>query len=315
MSQEPPSFLDVPTLLDLSRQRPGKLRFWHLVGIFLLVVMVSAYFSTYGERAAGIVSTVSSVGMVVLVGVLMSIMWFTVRRARNEQLKLEAIDELVRLRRWPEAATGLQELLGKPSRMPHVRVQGLIFLTSVLVRYGRFDDAVTVQNFLLEHVDMDGGTSHGLRLARTMALLRQDHLFDADRAISELRNQVSRAGRVREQENETKLAGEESPQSLSAGLALVEIYRDVKTGHPAEAIETFKETLPSLREQLGIRVADAHALVATAYHQLEQPTEAELHFQKATLLAPAVELHRRYPETQVLSEKYAAATMPKEVAA
>lgn len=315
MPQETPPFLDVPTLLDLTQQRPGRLRFWHLVGIFLLVVTVSAYFSTYGEQAANIVRMVSSVGMIVLVGVLIFIMGLTVRRAKAEQTKLEAVDELIRLRRWPEAAAGLQEVLGRPSRVPHARVQGLILLTSVLVRYGRFDDAVAVQDFLLEHVEMDGGTSHGLRLARTMALLRQDHLFDADRAISELRNQVSRAGRAREPAADAPAEAEESPQSLSAGLALVEIYRDVKTGHPGEAVEVFQSSLPAIREQLGVRVADAHALVATAYDRLDQPEQARSHFHKATLLAPAVELHRRYPETAGLSEKYPAAVVPKEVAA
>jgi hypothetical protein len=52
-----------------------------------------------------------------------------------------------------------------------------------------------------------------------------------------------------------------------------------------------------------------------AFDLLDRPAEAQSHFEKATLLAPAVELHRRYPETEVLSQKYAAAPVPKEVVA
>jgi hypothetical protein len=81
----------------------------------------------------------------------------------------------------------------------------------------------------------------------------------------------------------------------SGGLALVEIYRDVKTGHPAEAIDVFQTKLPSLREQLGHRVADAYALAARAYQLLCREVEAADAWGRATLLAPALELVRRYP--------------------
>jgi tetratricopeptide (TPR) repeat protein len=190
----------------------------------------------------------------------------------------------------------------------------LIFLTAVLARYNRFEDAIAVQDYLLQTMPLDGGTAHGLRLARVMAMLREDHLFDADRAINELRRQVSRAGRARDQAV-AQLAGTEpqepqDPQSLSAGLALIEIYRDVKTGHPAEAVELFEQTLPTLREQLGHRVADAWVLLARAYDMLGRDAEAAAAYQKATLLQPAVELHRRYPETASLADKYPPATAP-----
>jgi tetratricopeptide (TPR) repeat protein len=214
----------------------------------------------------------------------------------------------------------LQQVLGQPTRTPQARVGGLIFLTSVLARYNRFDDAIAVQDYLLDTFNLDGGTAHGLRLARAMAMLREDHLFDADRAITELRRQVVRAGRVMQEANEANeepqgdVAEPEPPQSLSAGLALVEIYRDVKTGHPTEAIQTFETTLSSLREQLGHRVADAYMLIAKAHDLLNQPEAAQMHFEKATLLAPATELFRRYPETASLSEKYRVAEAPKGAA-
>jgi predicted Zn-dependent protease len=185
-------------------------------------------------------------------------------------------------------------MLSQPTRSPQARVQALIYLSSVLARYHRFADTILVQEHLLEHVLMDEGTSHALRLGRAMAMLREDHLFDADRAISELRRSP---------------LGEQS-----AGLALVEIYRDVKTGHPAEAVEIFDAKLPAMRQQLGHRIADAYALVAQAYDLLGNETQAARAYENATLLAPAGELQRRYPEMAPLTEKYQPAPAPAEAA-
>ena len=216
----------------------------------------------------------------------------------------------------------IERLLSRPTRTPQARAHGLIFLTSVLARYNRFEDAIAVQNYLLENLQFDPGTVHGLRLSRAMAMLREDHLFDADKAINELRRQVSRAERVVTQESddeaqsgsEKEPADKSPPQSLSAGLALVEIYRDVKTGHPQEAIDLFDSTSPAIREQLGHRVADAHVLVAKAYDLLNRSAEAQVSYEHATLLAPPTELHRRYPETAILAQKYQPAIAPKEAA-
>ena len=100
----------------------------------------------------------------------------------------------------------------------------------------------------------------------------------------------------------------------SAGLALIEIYRDVKTGHPAEAIEMFETKLPSLTEQLGHRVADAYVLAAKAYDLLGRSDDAQATFEKATLLSPLAELARRYPEVESLETKYQPALAPAEAA-
>jgi tetratricopeptide (TPR) repeat protein len=308
-----PQFLDVPTLLENSQRRWAGVRLWQVVGVFLLVSMMGAYLSSRGPETAQLMNILSGMLMVGLVIVLAILTVVLVRKARGEQLTLESIEELIRLRRWPEAGMLLDRLLSRPTRTPQARVQGLIFLTGVLARYNRFDEAIAVQNYLLENVPVDGGTYHGLTLARAMAMLRQDHLFDADRAINELRQQVSRAGRAARSDDTTgEITEAQTPQSLSAGLALIELYRDVKTGHPAEAIELFNATLPSLRDQLGHRVADTYVLVAKAYDLLGRDAEAQSHFEKATLLASPEELFRRFPECAQLGAKYRPAERPKD---
>lgn len=323
---EQPQFLDVPLLLERSRPRRSVMRVWQVVAVAVMIMVGTAYLGTTDPQDATAVNIVSAVLMVLMVGALGVISYHIVKQTRAEQQMTEALEELVRLRRWSDAAILVEQLLCKPTRTFAARVQGLVFLTAILARYERFEDVIAVQNQLLEEGQVDPGTAHGLRLARAMAMLRQDHLFDADRAISELRRQVSRVGRAMndnsaenddaesEADTHTPTAEPQIPQNLSAGLALIELYRDVKTGHPDEAINLFDATLPAMRDQLGHRVADAHALVAKAYDLLGRSAEAQRAYEHATLLAPPVELHRRYPETAILGSKYSPAVAPKEAA-
>jgi tetratricopeptide (TPR) repeat protein len=305
-------FLDVNALLERSQPQQRASYFWYGVGLFLLIVLISVWSDTLAPAAASAVRVLSGVVMFGAVIVMAVYTQITVRSHRAEQVQLEAIEELVTLRRWPQAAVVLESMLSQPTRTPQARIKALIFLTSVLGRYHRFDDAINVQTYLLQNVHMDGGTEHALRLGRAMAMLREDHLVDADRAISELRRSTRASAVHRNAEDDMAEVSTRIPES--AGLALIEMYRDVKTGHPAEAIEIFDARLPLLRRQLGHRVADAYGLAAKALDLQGKTDEAQSAFEKATLLAPAGELVRRYPELSSLLEKYRSAAAPAEAA-
>jgi tetratricopeptide (TPR) repeat protein len=286
----PHQFLDVPRLLESSQPRVRVGLFWYAAGFFLLVVMVSAYLSAVSTALAAAMQLLSALMMMgIMFG--MGLLTFAIaRRQQAEGQQLAAVEELMQLRRWGEAAVILEGMLSEPMRAPQHRVQALIYLSTVLARYHRFAEAIVVQEHLLEHVRLDPGTEQGLKLARVMSMLQEDHLVDADRAMAELRR------------------GDAERQS--AGLALIDIYRDVKTGHPDEAVEIFEQRLPTLRDQLGHRVGDAYYLAAKAYDLLGRAPEAARAFERATLLAPLVELQRRYPEVASLSEKYSPALAP-----
>jgi tetratricopeptide (TPR) repeat protein len=303
MTLPAPEFLDVPTLLERSRPNPRGAWVWYALGGFLVVVIGSAAMSRQSGAMAQLVNVLSALIMLGLIAGLMLFTWLTVRRARAEHQQLEAIEELIQLRRWPQAGAVLTFMLSQPTRTAAGRVQALIYLSSVLARYNRFDDAIAVQNHLMENVELDPSTLHALRLGRTMAMLREDHLVDADRAINELRRDVSRSVDPSQPEAEAPVSG---------GLALIEMYRDVKTGHATEAIEIFNRTLPMMRKQLGHRVADAHALAARAYDFLNDPANAQLNWERATLLSPAIELTRRYPELSGIASKFIATISPPE---
>jgi len=302
----PTGFLNVPALLQQSQPRASHARVAMVAAIFILVILGSAYASSRGEGAAMAVRVLSGLAMIGVMSGLFIYTWAIARRHRAEQIQLEAIEELVTLRRWPQAAMLLEMLLSQPTRSPNTRIQALIYLAGVLARYHRFDDAIKVQEYILDHVQMDENTTHALRLGRAMAMLREDHLFDADRAIADLRRRVR---------GESDQEGAALPQvSDSAGLALIEMYRDVKTGHPTEALGIFNDKLPTMRRQLGHRVGDAWALASKAHDLLGQTGEAQRAYENATLLAPIGEIARRYPEVASLIDKYKSAPAPAEAA-
>ena len=286
--------LDVAELIERSQPQPRVGWFGYALGVFLLVVLTSAYVTTRWGNLRPLVDILSRILMVGVIAAMALITSLTVRRQREEMKRIEALEELVQLRRWPEALDTARAILSQPTRTPTARIQALIFLASVLSRYHRFEDAIAVHDHLLQTVMFDDATAHGLRLGRAMAMLREDHLVDADRAISELR----RGDAERD----------------SAGLALVELYRDVKTGHPAEAVERFDRALPLFRQQLGHRAGDAYALLAKAYDLLGRDGDAQAAYENATTLTALSELNRRYPEVASLGPKYRPVPPPAEAA-
>src|SRR5205085_555187 len=76
---------------------------------------------------------------------------FSVREHRAQQQTVEAIEELLQLRRWDQAGMALQIFLSTPARSPRVRAQALVYLASLLARHHRFEDAIAVQDYLLDH--------------------------------------------------------------------------------------------------------------------------------------------------------------------
>lgn len=288
-----PTFLDVPALIAGSVPRPRRGWLGYGTGALLVVVVMTALLVSGGEAERNVARLMSGVAMVAIAVTMGALAVATVRRYRAEQAIVEAAGELVQLRRWPQAGLVLEQILSRPAQSHAHRGRALIYLSAVLARYHRFDDAIAVHDHLLEHELLDVGAAMGLRIGRAMAMLREDHLFDADRAINELRRLDARSGE-------------------SAGLVLVEIYRDVKTGHPDEAIDLFETNLPLLRDQLGHRVADAYALAARAYDLRGREAESRGAWEKATLLAPPGELVRRYSEVIAVAEKYPASPAPAE---
>lgn len=310
MSDLPPatSFLDPRPLIDSSRVAVTRIPGWPAM-IVLLMVLFLLSSSSDEPVVRGLQFAVLPALMLLSVG-LMVFRRRLAQRAMAETEAVAALEELMQLRRWPEAADLARRVLSQPMLMPDRRVYALMSLASLLSRYHRFEEARIVHDSLLDAeaagLLLDPSVAHSIKVARAMSLLRDDHLVDADRAMTDLRREVNQA-----RDDVRKREGSESARQIqSAGVVLLDLYRDVKTGHPQEALEVFGKAMPMLRDQLGIRIADAWVLAAMAYHMLGATDDARRAYSNATTLTAAIELHRRYPETRPLSEAYAATPLP-----
>jgi tetratricopeptide (TPR) repeat protein len=301
-------FLEPDALILASGERRFVPPAWPVLLIAFALILGSSSLDSGGNAQWGQV--------VVFAG--LTVLWVghgILRRSVGRSIAAEVaavttLEELIQLRRWPEAADLAQKVLSRPMYLRERRMAALVSLATLLTRYHRFSDARIVHEYLLAGGDgalmPDASTSHSLRVARAMGMLREDHLVDADKAMSDLRREVNRA----RDEVRRERGAEAALEVQSAGLVLLELYRDVKTRHYEEACENFDRSLAMLRQQLGLRVADAWVLVAAARDGLGQTEAARLAYENATTLAPALELQRRYPETQALADRYVAATWP-----
>jgi tetratricopeptide (TPR) repeat protein len=294
------SFLNPQELIDSSRPLGVRVPTWPLLlmGLFVLLLLSSS-----SQEPAIRVLQFATLPLLLLMSIGLTV--FRVRLARRAAAESEAVaalDEMIQLRRWPEAASLAHRVLSQPMFLPDRRLFALMSLAALLARYHRFSDARIVHDTLLNpapgEMVPDPSLAHSIKVARAMSLLRDDHLVDADRAMSDLRREVNQARDEIRRESGTEPAG----RVQSAGVVLLDLYRDVKTGHPQEAIEVFHKAMPMLRDQLGVRVADAWVLLAAAHHALRQHEAAAAAYANATALVPAVELHRRYPETRSLAD-------------
>jgi hypothetical protein len=290
----PGPFLDVPALLESSRPQRSASWFWFVLGFCGLMTLLVSDRST--DDPAGRTS-VKILTMLVLAGLVAGSMirsvW-TVRRFRGQEAFVDGIEEMIQLRRWEPAGVMLDRFLIEPAQTPETWGRALALMSAILARHHRYEDAITVQEFLLEEDVLGDATDYAVRVGRAMAMLHEDHLVDADRAIGDLRKRL--------------------PGDRSAGLTLVELYRDVKTGHSDEAIEIFNKRQGMLRSQLGHRMADAYLMLSAAHDRLGQTADAKEAFGRATLLGPAAELFRRYSDLEPLAQKYGVTPAPPEAA-
>ena len=282
-------FLDVPVLLEASQPRPRVPWFWLTAGA--LGVLVFAAMA--GSTQAGVMRGVVLVLVFLLFFVFPVMARWALRQLQVDQRAVAGVGESVRLRKWPEAAMGVEQILSRPARSLKLRGEALVYLATILARYHRFEDALSVYEHVLSNDLADPPTAYGIKIARVVAMLREDNLLDADRALTDLKR---------------------SGPADSAGYVLASMFRDVKTGHPADAIALFEARRDSLRNQLGHRLGDVWALAAAGYDLLGQSAQAGDAFARATALSPLTELCRRYPEVEKLVGRYAPTPAPPEMA-
>jgi len=328
----PPPALDVGALLEQSRPSAGSRR----IGLLVPVAWMCVFAAAAVRLPAGEQTLIS----LLAIGVTVAIS-FVVRAAAGgaarERQTLSQFEDNLALKQIAAALGGLIAMLSRPMRTAEGRLRALILLATALARSDRQDEALQLYDELLDREHLGGPGADVVRVARAMAMLRADRLFDADRAITDLRQRLKRPADLpppqpkppADFENEDE-AAEPAPEPamvpladlepaagltehgtrLYAGVRLVELYRDVKTGHPDDALASFEVERDALRRGLGHRYAEALALIAAAHDRLGHADEAARAFSDATALAPVVDLIRKYPELAALPSKYAVTPPP-----
>lgn len=234
--------------------------------------------------------------MIVVGAVGVATVWgaYMARRLRDEDAAVGRAEAAIMLRRHDAATWELAALVGAPMLSPLARARALAAYVTMLARTGRHDEAVRATDALLAEGVPDAMVP-ALRAVRTIALLRDDRLIDADRAINDLR----------------KLGRDGQP---GAFLALVEAYRDVRTGHGDDVLSHHTRRRALVRDALGTRVADLDALAAwAALRHGDEPGAAAL-WRRATVVRPAPELIWLYPELAEVAARLAPPNSPQELA-
>ncbi len=265
--------------------------------------------------------------------------------ARDERKRVRDADELVTLRRWPEAVTSLKALMDRPMRLDVNRRPALVALAKTLARYGRHDEAIDVADEVLNDSRTDASTRFSVGCGRALLLLQGGRLGDANDAIAGLRREVRQVQHAVTRANRQRDAGEEetveedsidlpaealldaddapsakpvSPATADlepAALLFAELYRDVQTNHHDEAIELFETHRDSFRKQLGLRFGDVLAMAALASERLGRTDDARTFWHDATALGEAAELLRRFPELSHVEQLYETTHQPTTGAA
>lgn len=237
--------------------------------------------------------------------------WFLVRNLKQEAERIDRIEDAFALKSYVFVAGHLQQVMSKPMRSDQYRLRAMILLASLLARLGRYEESLNIYNELIESERVAGPSGTMVKLSRTMVMLQSDHLYDADRAINELRRLIDRGGAEQElQQIDPSLPPTPPDETIVGALRLIELYRDVKTGHAQEAIDLFEKHLPVMTRGLGHRVADAYALVAVAHDQLGQTDRAAQRFRDGTTLQGVCDLLNRYAELRPLISRYAPMPVP-----
>src|SRR2546421_623771 len=102
-----PDFLVVPHLLESSHHRQRPAWVWYALVGFAIALLTSTLASSQNPALQMYVRALGGfamLGVVIAMGLFTN---YTVRQTRKEQQRVEAIEELVQLRRWDQAAAML----------------------------------------------------------------------------------------------------------------------------------------------------------------------------------------------------------------
>jgi tetratricopeptide (TPR) repeat protein len=213
----------------------------------------------------------------------------TLLRARRS---LNEMRELTMLRRNRRAAQMAYRLIPQLRVWPDFHAQAVMLLADNCMQIEAWEPAIGTYDFLLERLDQEGPTTQVLRAQRTLGLLHDDRLADADAELRRL--------------------GHHAHAPLAAALhRAAELYRRVKTHHDPQALaETDRQALRRTLSPLGVEAGYYYALIAEACRRAGRADLAAPWWRDATLLLPPQRIASHVPETAPLAESHSLPSAP-----
>ena len=254
------------------------------IGMFILIglgLLVWSMIVGGGSKRGDLLSVILM--WVVLTGLLVSLFISAGRRQALAKWSRKAAD-LCLLERWEEAIEPLRKVLNKPVSLPQMRYQGLLELAGVAENTGQTDQARQIYRAISEE-QPQGLLGKLSRLGEAIALLKLDHLADAETVIRQLEVNAEGPG-------------------LKSLVLLARLYQQIKTGHYAEALEDEVNKCELARQGLSTKAGYAYGLLGLAHNQAGDQEQSRKYWWKATMLIKPENLVRKFPELGQLEEKF-----------
>lgn len=294
MTDRPYPSFEPPTAEQLAehleRHPPRPLSPWSVWGPLGLVALVSLIGLTAGGLLAMLLPWLS-------VMVLLAVLSYRVRQARELEAQTTQTQELALLRHFPQALRSAWRLLPRLVHNPLLHARIVALMAHCLDQVKQYEAAMTGYDYLIRHLPDDNPGVVQIRVQRAVAALQSDHLTDADDTLRRLRGVIDRY----------------KGSAASAGYRLAQLLQQVRTHHFADAVAENGDLLDALRP-LGVEAGYGHALLALAYHAApnldagEASRAAKLWWRRATLLLPEATLIDRFPELAPLARSTTEAT-------
>lgn len=218
--------------------------------------------------------------------------WTLIRRQRAASSQLAAGLTALQLRDYPRAQQLLIASMSRPVYNPVQRTGGLLALAMVAEHQRCYEPALRLYESVLSSPRCQWSQYHLAAVAKALSLLRLDRLTDAVDYIAQL--------------EKTSL-----PPPSRAMLSMVQLYRQIRTGQSAVALENYDQIAAQARDHLGTGAAPIYGLLALAHDRQSDQAGARLWWLRATMLLRGAELVHYFEELQPLTQKWPDMQVPK----
>lgn len=259
-----------------------------IMGLMLAMVIVPFVLKINLDAVEGRLIIIAPWALLFL---LLLLSWRRARRHRLAGAAIASAWDQSQLENWSAVETILPHLITRPIRSDSDRGRALVLTAGLAERKKAYDAAAHIYERLLRERIGDASLLQQSQLALASAKLRNEELTDAVQLLDRLQ-QI------------------QMPASLRAVYEVIRLHQQLFMGHYTDALINIDERIALFRRHLSTRAGFAYALVAAAFHRLNQPESARRYWNDATLLVSPKKILERFEIARDVSQAYPAAEHP-----